>query len=156
MASWVRESLNDLQPGLSVTRTAKFSVLNVGGTRAASMADAADVVMSEAPKAVPDAKASKKGGGKQKGGAASSTAAEAPAKKGRRDVCGERRKGENTSYATRLQWRTFLRGLNGRTAFAGYRSAWDSRGLLSAVGWCISGAGLFLQPTAATLPVVCA
>eukprot|EP00752_Nemacystus_decipiens_P004015 g3678.t1 len=45
------------------------------------MADAADVVMSEAPKAAPEAKPSKKGGGKQKGAAAPSASAEAPAKK---------------------------------------------------------------------------
>lgn len=82
MATWVREYLADLQPGLSVARTAKFSVLNVDGIKAAKMADAADVVMSEAPKAVPDTKPSKKGGGKQKGGAAPSGTAEAPAKKG--------------------------------------------------------------------------
>lgn len=86
MATWVRESINDLQPGLSVSRTSRFSVLKVEGPRAA-MADAADVVMSEAPKAVADAKPSKKGGGKQKGGAASSATAEAPAKKGRRGKC---------------------------------------------------------------------
>lgn len=86
MATWLRESLNDLQSGLSVSRTAKFSVLNVGGTGAASMADAADVVMSEAPKAATDAKL-KKGAGKQKGGADSSTTAEAPAKKGGQREC---------------------------------------------------------------------
>lgn len=87
MATRVRESKNDLQAGLSVSRTAKFSVVQVEGTRAAiAMADASDVVMSEAPKkAVADgAKPSKKGGGKQKGGASSTSTAEAPAKKGER------------------------------------------------------------------------
>lgn len=116
MATWVRESLNDLQPGLSVSRTSKFSVLNVQGTRAA-MVDAADVdvVMSEAPKkaaAAAGAKPSKKGGGK---GAASGATAEAPAKKGGRGGDRQEMKGID-AVAQSGTAQTRDGSLNGRTA----------------------------------------
>lgn len=103
MATWVHESPSDLVPALSVSRTAKFSVLvpapaaitATAATSRAIMADAAvkpaDVVMTEsaaaaAPDAAPapkqaEAKAAsggkKKGGGKQKGGGGGGGASDA-------------------------------------------------------------------------------